>query len=127
MTNVIKLKTYDRTAPRGPRTRNLTPAPRGNNLRKLRLAAGLTVDETIKDMGVCTATLQHWELGRVRPQRNNMVRLAECYRVHTDQPKWASDKVEPIKTSITKLHLQTDEELQDFLATVIDEANKRGV
>ena len=130
MSNVTQLKTTNQIKhgfwTDTPRTTSRTPAaPRGNNLRKLRIAAGLTLEEATKDMGICKYTLMNWEIGKSKPRRNNFVRMAECYRVHHDQPKWASNKEEHPYTQIKKLHLMSHKELCDLMGKCTTELQSR--
>ena len=64
--------------------------PRGNNLRACRDGSGMSVEQACEFLGVHPVTLNNWELGISRPQRNNLVRLGEVYRSH--RPVWAADK-----------------------------------
>lgn len=76
----------------GQAGKNNMTTPRLNNLRRIRKSLGLTMADAATSMGVATLTLQKWEKGYIKPQRNNWVRLCEVYRASMTQPKFAYSK-----------------------------------
>ncbi len=48
----------------------------GENIRRLRIAAGLTQGELAKKVGVCTSTVTQWELGMSSPRMRRVDAIA---------------------------------------------------
>lgn len=55
-----------------------------NNLRKLRIACGMTQEQAAEKLGVTRQALSSYELGRTRPDIDMLIRLAELYRTDLD-------------------------------------------
>ena len=102
-----------------------------NRIKEARLAAGLSQKEVAYALGLAGASVSNWENGKTQPTPENLILLADLYRVSvdylmgrddvaTDQPqKNDLPSPEEIDTAIVDLakHLGlTHEELQLVLA-----------
>ncbi len=59
-------------------------AATGQNIRKMRLTAGMTVRELTAACGVSAAAVTKWQSGRTLPAIDNLVVLAALWKVRID-------------------------------------------
>ena len=75
-----------------------------NRYRKVRLSQNRPLGETAKLLGVSQPTLSSWEAGRKSPSFDNLIAMAELYKVSVDYLlgrdfEYGQDAIKPIQVS----------------------------
>lgn len=56
----------------------------GPNVRRLRLARGMSQEELGRKVGASKQSVSNWENGNIMPSVDLLLRLADCFGVSTD-------------------------------------------
>lgn len=54
-------------------------------LREYRIRLGFSPTQVAAAIGVCDATLRNWESGKKAPAADNLIKLAQYYKVPVDE------------------------------------------
>jgi transcriptional regulator with XRE-family HTH domain len=113
-------------------------APKGNNLKELRMKAGLTQPQAALMLGVCSRALWGWESGLHHPRRNNLVKMVSVYGILSNgiQPMYVDMEDKPTQKSqyptkkvclLKRVRHLSNEALLKLGVKVYEEAVKRGL
>lgn len=75
----------------------------GENIRRLRIAAGLTQKEIAGKVGVCTSTVTQWELGMSAPRMSRVDTIAKALGVSSGEivEDWRNEGLADLPSAVT--------------------------
>lgn len=93
-------------------------------LRDMRRAQGLTQTDLAEELGVSDGAVSHWEVGRERPSKKNLIKTADFFGVSA---AWMAEDDPEMKKKLKELIRMGGDGDDEWLRVMIDEAAVRSL